>query len=61
MSINKEYGKFELTCDICFYVIGFDSFDDARVGKYKYDWISRKNENDEWEDVCPACQLLEGK
>jgi hypothetical protein len=55
--IDKAYGSYFLTCDICLNSAEekFDSFDEAV--KYKKDngWKSQKKYG-EWQDVCPDCQ-----
>jgi hypothetical protein len=57
MSIEKFANTFTPTCDICGEELPeeFD-FYDAVDAKKRAGWKSQKDENGEWEDVCPACQ-----
>lgn len=59
MGIVRNYGRFDLVCDVCGDMADkdFDSFDEAVDGKKRYGWKSQKT-NGIWEDVCPACQVL---
>jgi len=55
--IDKEYGLYELSCDICG-ELADDKFDDFQGAvDYKLDngWKSRKISIN-WEDICPKCQ-----
>jgi hypothetical protein len=54
--INKEYGDFVLSCDICGHEVKpLDDFNEAIEYKKDNGWRSQKR-NGEWEDVCPKCQ-----
>lgn len=55
--IVREYGSFTLLCDICYEEDphSFIDFYDAVDYKKENGWKSQKNDNDEWEDVCPKC------
>ena len=56
MSIEKEYGDYCLICDACDACITEDSFDGAVDAKKREGWLSRKDGDGEWIDVCPDCQ-----
>lgn len=55
--IEREYGSFTLSCDICYEKApySFADFYDAVDYKKENGWKSQKNDNNEWEDVCPKC------
>lgn len=54
--IDKEYGGYCLTCDICGEEVdGFDDYYDAVEYKKDNGWISRKIDG-EWHDICPDCK-----
>ena len=55
--IEKCYGGFTLSCDICNEAPMnlFLEFMDAVDYKKQNGWKSQKR-NNEWEDVCPECQ-----
>lgn len=58
--IDKVFGAFYLTCDICDYQEGpFDEFYDALNFKQNEGWKSQKDNNNVWQHVCPEC-LEEG-
>jgi len=58
--INTFSGIYQIECNMCGGLAeeDFDSFREAV--EYKKDknngWISRKNELDEWEDICEECK-----
>jgi len=55
--INRVYGKFELSCDVCGEPADekFDSFQDAVDYKKSESWESQRC-GDIWQDTCPDCQ-----
>jgi hypothetical protein len=56
--IQKEYGRYWATCDICGespQEEGFDDFQSAVDYKEREGWKSRKIDG-VWEDVCSNCQ-----
>jgi len=55
--IDRVYGKYELSCDICEELADekFDDFQDAVDYRLDNGWKSRKI-SIIWEDVCPGCQ-----
>lgn len=56
--IEYNAGKPELICDICGYVEdGFDTFQEAVAFKQENYWRSKKNKDNEWEEICPICWL----
>lgn len=64
MSVEKFRGSagvtYTPTCDMCGDELpGCDSFPEAVQAMNDAGWIRRKNEHDEWENVCPDCQLEE--
>jgi len=55
MSIDKEYGQYTPTCDVCGERLeGYDDFEDAVNGKKVAGWKSTKLDG-EWIDYCPNC------
>ena len=60
MSIEKNYGMYQLVCDICCEPAQgeFGNFSDAVEYKKKNGWRSVHNGLD-WRDDCPDCQLAE--
>ena len=50
--------NYDLICDICYESADefFEDFHDAVLYKKREGWKSRKDENGNWEDVCPNCQ-----
>ena len=60
MSMQRYSGLITPTCDICGdELAGEFDFQLAVQSKKDAGWISQKNKDDEWEDICPNCQ--EGK
>ncbi len=55
--IDKSYGSYNLSCDVCGEVVDepLDDFYDAVNYKKAKGWKSRKIKG-EWLDVCPDCQ-----
>lgn len=55
--IEKTYGAYYLRCDRCGESSAgpFEDFYDAVNFKKTHGWKSEKDENGEWEDVCPDC------
>lgn len=54
--IEKEYGKYNLECDICGrYIPKFDTFQDALDYAQDMGW-TKKKENGEWINICEDCQ-----
>jgi len=57
MSVEKSYGMFYPTCDICGDALPPEhDFYDAVEAKKEAGWKSRKGENGEWQDICTDCQ-----
>ena len=55
MSIEKEYGEFQIVCDDCgYYVPGFDRFSEALDYCGDEGWKAFKVK-DEWNHFCPVC------
>jgi hypothetical protein len=56
--IDKAYGSYFLTCDICLNSAEekFDNFDDAVDYKKSNGWRSEKKYG-EWLDICPECHF----
>ena len=53
--IDKQYGEYVLSCDICGESVGgFDSFDEARDYTRDNGWVISKKDG-EWLNVCPSC------
>lgn len=62
MSIEREYGKFIVVCDLCGITddgMVYDTFDDAVKCKKANDFKS-KNICGEWYDICPDCEQKGG-
>lgn len=61
MSIEREGSFYFLYCDVCGYPADeqFDEFMDAVEFKKREGWKSRKDEDGNWEDICPECLELE--
>ena len=57
--IDRVYGKFELSCDVCGEPADeqFDSFQDAVDYKKSKGWESQRC-GDIWQDACPDCHSL---
>lgn len=58
--INK-FGKiYTLSCDICQEEVNETFFDFYEAVNFKKDngWKSKKDENNEWIDVCPECEAI---
>lgn len=59
--IEKLYGKYHLTCDVCGeeHEDGpFDSFDEARIAGHSDGWTASSagsGENKVWQNNCPNC------
>lgn len=57
--IDRQYGIYIVVCDLCGYEShDLNSFDEAVDYKNNNKWQSKKIDN-EWTDICPACQLIE--
>ena len=56
--IDKAYGEFTLTCDICGEKAPcyFVEFDGAVRYKKAFGWKSKLEPALGWQDVCPECQ-----
>ena len=55
--IESVYEELILVCDICGeQVEGFRNFDDVLAAKEDLGWITSRDVEDEWLDVCPDCQ-----
>ena len=53
----RKYNGFELVCDSCGHTVsGLDDFNEGVEYKKDNGWKSRRNDTDEWEDICPNCQ-----
>jgi hypothetical protein len=56
MAIEKEYGEFVPTCDICGKTLPpVETFEDARAAMRKAGWTTFKV-GDNWENLCVVCQ-----
>lgn len=57
MTIDGSKYMYDLVCDVCgdYARETFDDFYDAVEYKRENGWESRKDENDEWMDICPVC------
>lgn len=54
--IDKQYGRYVPTCDICGEVLpGKDSFDEARHAIKEAGWITTMM-GSTWVNYCPTCQ-----
>ena len=56
--IERIGGQYYLYCDVCGEEAeeSFFGFDDTVQYKKDNGWKSQKNEDGDWEDVCPNCQ-----
>ena len=53
--IDKQYGKYVLSCDICGEnVDGFDSFDEAERYTKENGWVISRTDGG-WVNICPPC------
>lgn len=57
MSIEKEYGKTKLVCDVCFEVIDVKDFDDAQYFMKEHYWKTKKQKDGEWVHWCSSCKF----
>ena len=55
MSIQREYSKYILQCDICPEAEEFDSFNEARAYQKANGW-KQKQIVGEWFNFCPECE-----
>lgn len=59
MSIFKSaWDVFDISCDICEFTpedAALSSFQDGVAYARTHGWITRKNAEHEWENICPTC------
>lgn len=56
MSLEREYGRYELVCDMCGEQYEFDSFDEAQDFMDSEGWKKQKINAHDWEHICGSCK-----